>query len=565
MPLTPEQAAVIAASANGRDEMEDLDESTLASLQHAHEDAMRDIKQMLTIAAGASGMISTAALPALMLQIQARLVNLASARNGLLVHGIDEAARIGVQPFQATVSAPQLDNIRSQAVKYVQQFVGTDKLKLSDRIWRLDRHAQEIVDQAVRGAVLRGDGASQAARDFLARGINPPSEIDLAKDASTAKQISGTVAETLMTGKGSPLDNAARVMRTEINRAHTKAYQQSAAADTASVGTRFMLSPRHPRVDICDMHARANLYGLGRGVYPHGKSPLPAHPNTLSFEVIVYKDEVSAEDKAGKQSVMEFLETVPSKDRKGILGANKNEAFEAGKLRPTMVRSTWGNVKKRIDWSPDSRDKISRDHFNQRVQFPDGVPAITLKGQELSGTDIAKLTGAPDGSVIRINPYAEAGMGLEVKSRFYDIPSQRSFYKSDRGGIVMTNDILVLNKERAPQGMGLRIFATQANKAKDLGLESIEIFAARSGRMNGYYTWPAYGANAKIPDHLKSLLPTELENAVDLLDLMDNDVGRKWWRKHGDSIECHFDLSEGSKSWQQLNKKLTEKRVRITS
>jgi hypothetical protein len=33
MPLTPEQAAVIAASANGREDMEDLDESTLASLQ----------------------------------------------------------------------------------------------------------------------------------------------------------------------------------------------------------------------------------------------------------------------------------------------------------------------------------------------------------------------------------------------------------------------------------------------------------------------------------------------------------------------------------------------------
>jgi hypothetical protein len=45
-------------------------------------------------------------------------------------------------------------------------------------------------------------------------------------------------------------------------------------------------------------------------------------------------------------------------------------------------------------------------------------------------------------------------MGLEVKSRFYDIPSQRSFYQSDNGGTVMTNDILVLNKDRAPQSMG---------------------------------------------------------------------------------------------------------------
>ncbi|WP_025916149.1 hypothetical protein [Herminiimonas sp. CN] len=348
MALTPEQQAVLAASAKGRDDMRELDAQALAELEKQYDDAVQDIRQMIAAVAGAAGIVSTTALPALLLQIQARLGKLANARNAVLMQGIDQAATIGVTPFMPTVNAAQLDSIRVEAAQFVREYVGPDKLKLSDRIWRIDRHANEIVSQAVQNAVVRGEGAAQAARDFLARGILPPAEIDLAKDAATAGNIAGSVEEGLMTGRGAPLDNAMRVMRTEINRAHTKAYQKSAAADDDSIGTQFMLSPRHPRVDICDMHARANLFGLGAGVYPHGKSPLPAHPNTLSFEVIVYRNEVTEADRAGQQTATEFLETVPSTDREGILGVNKNEAFEAGKLPASQVRSRWRDVQKRI-------------------------------------------------------------------------------------------------------------------------------------------------------------------------------------------------------------------------
>ncbi|AMP13670.1 hypothetical protein [Collimonas pratensis] len=348
MALTPEQKAVLAASAKGRKAMQDLDAAALVDVRKQYDEAVRDIQQMIAVVAGAAGAVSIAALPSLLLQIQARLGNLASARDAALNQGIDRAATIGTTPFTSTVNTAQLDHIRNDAVQFVKDFVGADKLTLSDRLWRIDRHANEIVNQAVQNSVVRGDGAAQAARDFLARGMRPPAEIDLAKDAATARNIGNSVEEGLMTGRGAPLDNAMRVMRTEINRAHTRAYQQGAAADDDSVGTQFMLSPRHPRVDICDMHARANLFGLGAGVYPHGKSPLPAHPNTLSFEVIVYRDEVTEEDRAGRQSVTEFLDTVPSKDRKGILGVNKNEAFEAGQLPASQVKSRWRDVQRRI-------------------------------------------------------------------------------------------------------------------------------------------------------------------------------------------------------------------------
>lgn len=59
-------------------------------------------------------------------------------------------------------------------------------------------------------------------------------------------------------------------------------------------GLRFMLSPRHPRVDICDEHAAADLYGLGQGVYPVDECPWPAHPNTFSYTEAVYRDEIGS-------------------------------------------------------------------------------------------------------------------------------------------------------------------------------------------------------------------------------------------------------------------------------
>ncbi|MGV8870605.1 MAG: hypothetical protein ACOH2S_27165 [Janthinobacterium svalbardensis] len=416
MNLTPKQQAVKDKSAEGRKEMLEVFTAALVAVMRLYREAVDDIGQMLSSAAGmapatgpvagaattgasgasaasagsgagvwagtaetpaviapgaasagawtgaaaihgtssaavaaAAGAIRPSAMPQLMQQIQARLNNLAAARNAALASGVDKAAEIGVRPFIGRVSNAQLAAMRSEAVQSVWSYVGPDKLKLSDRIWRIDRHANEIVRGAVQNAIVRGDGATQAARDFLAQGVRPPPELALAQEAGKVDSIKKSVSHGLLTGKGAPVDNATRVMRTELNRAHAFAYQSSAAADTDSIGTKFMLSPRHPRVDICDFHARANLHGLGPGVYPHGRSPLPAHPNTLSFEVIVYADEVTATDRKGKQTPTEFLATVASKDRAGILGANKNEAFEAGKLRATQIRSRWRDVKRRID------------------------------------------------------------------------------------------------------------------------------------------------------------------------------------------------------------------------
>lgn len=219
-------------------------------------------------------------------------------------------------------------------------------------------------------------------------------------------------------------------------------------------------------------------------------------------------------------------------------------------------------------WQEDYRDSVSRRHFNQRVSFPDGVPKLRIGGRELTSDEIARLTGAPDGAQIRMERYGGEPT-LRISHPFYAHDSKRSFIKTESGGLALSNDLLMLNKETAPRGLGLRIFATQAQQAKELGFSSIEILAARNA-MNGYYTWPQYGANAQLEPGFIEKLPPGLKGATDLQELMKTEAGRAFWKKEGYSVECSFDLRGGQpimatayKSWQQLIKQVTAKKISL--
>lgn len=88
-------------------------------------------------------------------------------------------------------------------------------------------------------------------------------------------------------------------------------------------------------------------------MYPNREScPWPAHPNTLSYVEVVFRDEVSAEDRAGKETPMQALERLPPEQQRGVLGANKYRAFKEGKLTQGMIRARWSAAQKRIEKTP---------------------------------------------------------------------------------------------------------------------------------------------------------------------------------------------------------------------
>src|SRR3546814_18460478 len=131
-----------------------------------------------------------------------------------------------------------------------------------------------------------------------------------------------------------------------MDRANILATRAGIYAVDGVAGTRFMLSPNHPRFDICDMHAKVNLYGLGAGVYPRGKSPLPAHPNTISFEEVVFEWEVTDADKAGQHELIDWLAKRSDAELYGVPGQSENKvaALRAGLLPHTEITPPWRHL-----------------------------------------------------------------------------------------------------------------------------------------------------------------------------------------------------------------------------
>lgn len=102
-------------------------------------------------------------------------------------------------------------------------------------------------------------------------------------------------------------------------------------------------------VHNCDMHASVNRYGLGAGVYPPGKSPWPAHPNTLSFEVAVFADEVTSADRAGEEDRVAWLLRQPGSVQQSVLASQKKRAaLLHGLLREHEIATPWNVLKPRL-------------------------------------------------------------------------------------------------------------------------------------------------------------------------------------------------------------------------
>lgn len=90
--------------------------------------------------------------------------------------------------------------------------------------------------------------------------------------------------------------NASRIARTELQKAHKASANREMADDTDIVGWRSILSDNRPvnYADSCDMHAEADFYGMGKGVYPRSVGVmLPYHPNCMCFYEYIYRGEVN--------------------------------------------------------------------------------------------------------------------------------------------------------------------------------------------------------------------------------------------------------------------------------
>lgn len=353
-------AAIRRASQQARNAMQQLDEQTQDELTRIYTEAAEQLRVAIAQAGDGMARVRIDQLRGLLERIDQVLDALANLRTRTVDAAIERAAELGVRPLTAAGIAatgrqvlPPLDGAQAlrlvdEAVQFVRAFRAADGLVLSDRLWRVDRGAREAVHRTVEQAVVQGWSADKAAQDFMLRGQAVPPATAEAQQASTVTNVLRG-ADHLVDANNGALANTLRVTRTEVNRAHGEAYMSGAERLQVALGFRFLLSPRHPRPDICDLLARQNLFGLGPGVYPDRKrTPWPAHPNTLSFVVAVFADEVTDADRAGRESTTEALARLAPELRAGVLGPTKAGYFDQGLLTRGMVRSRVGDVRQRL-------------------------------------------------------------------------------------------------------------------------------------------------------------------------------------------------------------------------
>lgn len=344
---TRSRAAIKRGTLAAHRRVEDLDQEAMDALERAFRKAAEEIGRDIRRAAGQGDTIPIQELRSLLSQVEERLSELARLRNGTLNDVLTQAAELGADAYGLEATARM--QVTQTALRFVQTLVAADGLQLSDRIWRLDRGAREEVVDAIEQAVVRGYGAAEAARDLLTRGQPIPLDMQAAIEGAQAPRLARHIGDQLIAAPGSPMDHAMRLFRTELNRAHGEAYMLGGEDHPDFAGWRFLLSPAHPEPDICDLLSEQNLHGLGRGVYPSREAcPWPAHPNTLSFVEIVFKDEVTEADRAGQETPMEALARLTDGQQLGVLGKNKHQAFKDGQLTQGMIRAPWAAVKDRL-------------------------------------------------------------------------------------------------------------------------------------------------------------------------------------------------------------------------
>lgn len=197
--------------------------------------------------------------------------------------------------------------------------------------------------------------------------------------------------------------------------------------------------------------------------------------------------------------------------------------------------------------------------------------AVELFGHELTDLEWLRLAQAPDGAqvTVRISPSSPSrALQIITEHPLFDFPSIIHVSKRRDGQLIATADQFGVSPQ-APRSFGTRLFAYMVMQAKLKGVAYIVTEAAREFTMpdgetrdaNGYYTWARWGANCTLSNDFYHI-PEQFRNK-ELVDIMQTEDGRRWWRDNGQTEEMIFDLRGQNKSLDTLFNYLTEQRITL--
>ena len=277
------------------------------------------------------------------------------------------------------------------------------------------RHATEGDAQALRIQLRAMDNinalarrgapnkALQAAYNELLEKVQQGQEKQLAKAVEVAvNEKSRYVAE--------------RITRTEMARAWADGFWANVRDDDDVVAVKYKLSSRHPVFDICDMYAKADMFGLGAGVFPKDKAPsLPVHPHCLCryVEVIHGEVDMNKQREQVRTAGDRWLNNLPEARRAQVLGREGAQAWEAGDDWRKYMRGYAGFVENKSRLQNMSNACIIR------------VGQTTLYAEPNSITEIVRGKGG-----IERNYYDENGRQYkQIANNDHGNPKQHPFGK----------------------------------------------------------------------------------------------------------------------------------------
>lgn len=190
------------------------------------------------------------------------------------------------------VFKPQLNVLLNAAAEHLYG----DTLNLSQRIWRVDRDAQNGINSILINGISNGDSAwdiAQQLEQFLGANEDCPRWTSTRLYGRTKSEIASGNTTGLL--RGDQCDgrgvayNALRLARTEIQKAHALATDRILMSQPWVEKEKIHLSAAHPEKDICDEIVEGGE--KGEGIYDVGTIELPLHPNCLCFKTAVLMDQ----------------------------------------------------------------------------------------------------------------------------------------------------------------------------------------------------------------------------------------------------------------------------------
>jgi hypothetical protein len=106
---------------------------------------------------------------------------------------------------------------------------------------------------------------------------------------------------------------------------------------------------------------------------------------------MVFKDKITAADRAGKETPLEALARLTPEQRKGVLGVGKAEIYDAGKLKQGMIRAPLGAIKTRLDKAGNGATIVGMSPATIEATKPGGRHhGWYLRLQSLSDAELEK-------------------------------------------------------------------------------------------------------------------------------------------------------------------------------